>query len=455
MRLWVSLLSLFAASLFAWPAMAADGLDKADTAWMMISSILVLMMIVPGLALFYGGLVKRDNVLATLMQTFAVCCIVSVLWPVFGYSLAFTEGNSFIGSAGKILLQGVTPASLTGTIPETVFIFFQLTFAAITCALLIGAVADRIKFSAVCLFTPLWLLFVYVPIAHWVWGPGGFIGGAGLSDFAGVLGFGSALDFAGGTVVHINSGIAGLVAALVLGKRLHDQEDSTSNNLVFSLTGAALLWVGWFGFNAGSALTAGTSAGMAMLVTNSAAGMAAVAWCGMEWFKRGKPSVDGAIAGVVSGLVAITPASGFVGFGASLIIGALSGVGCYAGVHWLKKKLSFDDSLDVFGIHGVGGIIGALLTGVFASEAIGGKAGWIEGNWHQFAAQSLSVVIVAVYSAAFTWIILKLVDQLVGLRVEAEVERDGLDLNLHGNALPDIVAIAAAPPKRTRKPSSK
>jgi Amt family ammonium transporter len=429
-------------------ATLADGLDKADTAWMMVSSLLVLMMIVPGLALFYGGLVKRDNVLATLMQTFAVCCMVSVLWPVFGYSLVFTEGNSFIGAADKIFLHGVTAQSLAGTIPETVFIFFQLTFAAITCALLIGAVADRIKFSAVCLFTPLWLLLVYLPIAHWVWGPGGFIGGVGATDFAGVLGFGAALDFAGGTVVHINSGIAGLVAALVLGKRLHDQEDSTSNNLVFSLTGAALLWVGWFGFNGGSALAAGTSAGMAMLVTNSAAGMAAICWCAVEWLKRGKPSVDGAIAGVVSGLVAITPASGFVGFGPSLVIGGLSGIGCYAGVHWLKKKLNFDDSLDVFGIHGIGGIIGALLTGVFASEAIGGKTGWVEGNFDQFMAQLLSVIVVAAYSALLTWVILKLVDALVGLRVEAEVEREGLDLNLHGNALPDIGAIAAAPPKK-------
>jgi Amt family ammonium transporter len=348
-----------------------------------------------------------------------------------------------MGGLYKLMLAGIGVNTLVGSIPETVFVLFQFTFAAITCALLIGSVADRIKFSAVVLFTPIWLIFCYVPVAHWVWGPGGFIGGLEAGpDFLGLLGFGAALDFAGGTVVHINSGIAGLVAALVLGKRLDDQEDSSANNLVLSVTGAALLWVGWYGFNGGSALAANGSAAMALLVTNSAAAAGAIGWTGMDWWRAGKPSVDGAMCGVVAGLVAITPASGFVDFQASLVLGLLSGILCYAGVHITKARLKFDDSLDVFGIHGLGGIVGALLTGVFANPAIGGKAGWLYGNVDQFMAQLLSVLVTIGYSAVVTWVILKLVDRLVGLRVTPTTEREGLDLNLHGNELPDYSKIA-------------
>lgn len=416
-----------------------SGFDSGDTAWMLVSALLVLMMTLPGLALFYGGLVKRDNVLATLMQSLAVCALVSVIWPVIGYSLVFTDGAGFIGGLSKFMLDGVTPQSATGTIPETVFIMFQMTFAIITTALLVGAVADRIKFTSLLLFTPLWVLVVYAPIAHWVWGPGGFLGGVGLENFTGMLGMGAALDFAGGAVVHINSGVAGLVAALVLGRSLRgDKSPSTSNNLVMSVIGTGLLWVGWFGFNAGSALTAGASAGYAMLVTNAAAGMAATVWIGLELVHKGKASVQGALSGAVAGLVVITPAAGFVDFPASLVMGFLGGVGCYAAVTYLKSWMKLDDALDVFGIHGMGGIIGALLTGVFANPAIGPASGWLFGNPAQLGAQALSIVIVMAYSGGATFLLLMAVRAMAGLRVAPRVEYQGLDLALHGETVAEI-----------------
>lgn len=410
---------------------------------MLVSSLLVLMMSVPGLALFYGGLVKKDNVLATLMQTLAVVAIVSIVWPIIGYTLAFTEGNGFIGGTGKAMLSGILPGTESGTIPETVFVMFQMTFAAITTALLLGSIADRIKFTAVLLFTPLWMIVVYAPVAHWVWGPGGFIGGFGVEGFTGIGGFGAALDFAGGTVVHVNSGIAGLVAALVLGRSIDfGNKQSSSNNLVMSVIGTGLLWVGWFGFNAGSALTAGANAGMAMLVTNTAASVACVVWMVTELVHKGKPSVAGACSGVVAGLVAITPASGFVGFGASLVIGAAAGVLCYWACTALKAKLKYDDSLDVFGIHGIGGIIGALLTGVFASPDINpAGSGLIAGNGNQIMAQLVSIVATIIYSGIATLVLLKIVNAITGLRVPPEIEKDGLDVALHGESLPWATAI--------------
>ncbi|MCB1784550.1 MAG: ammonium transporter [Alphaproteobacteria bacterium] len=440
------------------PAMAADELDSGDTAWLLVSALLVLMMTVPGLALFYGGLVKRDNVLTTLMQSIAVCAVVSVVWPVIGYSLAFTEGNDFVGGLSKFMLAGVKPDSLTGTIPESVFIVFQMTFAVITVALLFGAVADRIKFTSVLIFTPLWLVFVYAPIAHWVWGPGGFIGGIDKEDYAGFLGMGEALDFAGGTVVHINSGIAGLVAAIVLGRGMKTRRDpSTTNNLILSVSGAGLLWVGWFGFNAGSALSAGTSAGFAMLVTNSAAGMAAVVWMVIEILDKGKISVQGALSGIVAGLVAITPAAGFVDFSASIVMGGLSGFICYFAVKHLKTILKYDDALDVFGLHGVGGITGAILTGVFANPEIGGAAGLLYGDEHRVIAQILSVLVTLVYSGTVTFILLMIVRSLFGLRVPAQVEYWGLDLAYHGETIVEYneqlpKALDKTSPKKKAKP---
>lgn len=425
---------------------AAPAFDSGDTAWMLVSSLLVLMMTIPGLALFYGGLVKKDNVLATLMQSLTVCAIVSIVWPVIGYSLALSDGSGFIGGFSKFMLNGVTPQSASGTIPETVFIMFQMTFAIITVALLVGAVADRIKFSALLIFTPLWVICVYAPIAHWVWGPGGFLGGVGMTDYAGFLGMGTALDFAGGAVVHINSGVAGLVAAIVLGRSLRaDKNPSTSNNLVMSVMGTGLLWVGWFGFNAGSSLSAGGSAGYAMLVTNTAAGVAAMVWIGIELMHKRKASVQGALSGAVAGLVAITPAAGFVDFGGSLIIGLLAGVGCYAAVTYLKSWMKLDDALDVFSLHGIGGIIGALLTGIFANPAIGPATGLLYGNPTQLTAQILSIVIVMAYSGVMTFALLMVVRAITGLRVKPRIEYEGLDLALHGETIaePKIAKIPA------------
>lgn len=439
-------------------AIAAENPDSGDTAWLLVSALLVLMMTVPGLALFYGGLVKRDNVLTTLMQSVGVCVVVSVVWPVIGYSLAFTEGNSFIGGLDKMMLSGVTSDSLVGTIPESVFIVFQMTFAVITLALLFGAVADRIKFTSVLIFTPLWLILVYAPVCHWVWGSGGFIGGVDLEGYDGFLGMGEALDFAGGTVVHINSGIAGLIAAVVIGRGLKTRRDpSTSNNLILSVIGTGLLWVGWFGFNAGSALSAGSSAGMAMLVTNSAAGIGALVWMGFELVDKGKISVQGTLSGIVAGLVAITPAAGFVDFGASLVIGGASGGICYLAVSHLKNLLKYDDALDVFSLHGIGGIVGAILVGVFANPDIGGAAGALYGNETRIIAQILSIVVTIAYSGTVTLILLLVIKTLFGLRVDPRVEYWGLDLAHHGETIAEYNEnlpkeyLEETKPKRARK----
>jgi ammonium transporter, Amt family len=408
---------------------AAAAINSGDTAWMLTSTALVLMMTVPGLALFYGGMVRKMNVLATVMQSFAVTCLVTVLWMVIGYSFAFTPGSPFLGGTDRFLLFGMTLASvndLAKTIPESVYMCFQMTFAIITPALICGAFADRMKFSALLWFIGLWSVCVYSPIAHFVWGPDGFLSQAGV------------LDFAGGTVVHINSGFAGLMAALVMGRRRgYAIEPMPPHNLVLSVVGASLLWVGWFGFNAGSAVAANGNAGMAMAVTQIATATAALAWMFAEWVVKGKPSVLGIISGAVAGLVAITPASGFVDPRGALIIGVAAGVICYWATTGLKHALRYDDSLDAFGVHGIGGMVGAILTGVLAVAWVGGegKSGLIDGNPHQVIVQLYGVAVTIVYDVIVSLILLKLVDLAIGLRVDAEVEREGLDLALHGEAV--------------------
>nr|WP_246104931.1 ammonium transporter [Rhodoligotrophos appendicifer] len=402
-------------------------IDTGNTAWMLVSTVIVLMMTIPGLALFYGGLVRKKNILSTLMQSFAAACLISILWMVVGYSLAFTDGgslNAYVGGFSKFFLAGVEKASLSGTIPETVFMTFQMTFAIITPALICGAFADRMKFSALLWFLGIWLIVVYAPICHWVWG-GGFLMGDGV------------LDFAGGTVVHINSGVAALVACLVLGKRVgYPSEPMIPHNLVLSVIGASLLWVGWFGFNAGSAVAANETAGIAMANTQIAAAAAGLAWMFAEWMFHKRPSVLGIISGAVAGLVAITPACGFVGFGGALVIGLVAGAACFWAATVLKPMLGYDDSLDVFGIHGVGGIVGAILTGVFAVEAIGGTAGALEGNVGQIGTQLYGIAATVIWCAVATFVILKVIDLVIGLRVSREVEVEGLDLNLHGEVVP-------------------
>jgi Amt family ammonium transporter len=402
---------------------AKPKLDSGDTAWMLTSTALVLMMTIPGLALFYGGMVRKKNVLATVMQSFAITCLVTVLWMVIGYSWAFTEGTPWIGGNSRFFLMGMGVNVLNGTIPESVFMCFQMTFAIITPALICGAFADRMKFSAMLWFMGLWSLFVYSPIAHWVWGPGGYLGGIGV------------LDFAGGTVVHINAGVAGLMCALVLGKRKGlGTENMAPHNLVLTMIGASLLWVGWFGFNAGSAVASNGAAGMAMAVTQIATATAALSWMFVEWALKGKPSVLGICSGAVAGLVAITPASGFVDPVGSLVIGVAAGAGCYWGATSLKHMFGYDDSLDAFGVHAVGGIIGALLTGVFARAAIS-KPGLIDGNAYQVVIQIYGILGTLIYDAIATLIILFVINMIMGLRVSEEVERDGLDLSLHGEVV--------------------
>jgi Amt family ammonium transporter len=391
---------------------------------MLISTGLVLLMVVPGLALFYGGMVRKMNVLATVMQTFAATCLLGIIWMVVGYSLAFGEGNAFFGDLSRAFLSGLELDSASGTIPESIFVAFQMTFFIITPALIAGAFADRMKFSAMLWFFALWSVLVYAPICHMVWAPTGYMFGDGV------------LDFAGGTVVHINAGIAGLVAAIMLGKRMgYPNTPLPPHNLVLSVIGAGLLWVGWFGFNAGSALAANGRASMALLVTLIAPAAAGLAWMFVEWAVKDKPSVLGLISGVVGGLVAITPAAGFVGPSGALIIGVAAGVVCFWASTSLKHMLGYDDSLDCFGVHGVGGIVGAVLTGVFAVESIGGVPGLLEGNPAQVWIQVKSVLITIVYCAVLSFVILKLVDLVIGLRVEREVEREGLDLALHGEAV--------------------
>jgi Amt family ammonium transporter len=435
-------------ALAALPALAADEpkLDAGNTAWMIVATCLVLMMTIPGVALFYAGMVRKKTVLATMMQSFFVAALIAVTWMVAGYSIAFGNGGQFFGDFSKVMLSGINwngpfilgagmggESEVATTIPETVFAMFQMTFAIITAALIFGAVADRMKFSAVCLFIVPWSLLVYSPIAHAVWHPAGIIWAWG------------ALDFAGGTVVHINAGIAGLVACLVLGKRVGYGNDNMSPyNLGLAMIGASLLWVGWFGFNAGSALAADGRAGMAMLVTMVAAAMGTITWVFAEWATKGKPSALGAISGAVAGLVAITPASGWVFPGAALVIGGAAGIICYWASTALKKALGYDDSLDAFGVHGVGGIVGALLTGVFAygmlyktddAEAAVAYSGLLYGNSDMLWIQAKSVLATMAYSAVATFILLKIVDAMVGLRVSEEEEREGLDVTQHGERL--------------------
>jgi ammonium transporter, Amt family len=407
---------------------ATPTINSGDTAWMLASTALVLLMTIPGLALFYGGMVRKKNVLATVMQSFAITCLVTVVWMIVGYSLAFRDGaslNAYIGGLDRFFLHGMAVDEVSGTIPESVFMMFQMTFAIITPALACGGFADRMKFSAMMWFMALWSIFVYSPIAHWVWG-GGFLGTLGV------------LDFAGGTVVHINAGIAGLVCALVIGKRVgYGTDNMAPHNLVLSVIGASLLWVGWFGFNAGSELASDGRAGMAMAVTQIATAAAGLAWMFSEWIVRGKPSVLGIISGAVAGLVAITPASGWVDPTGALVIGIAAGVICAWAVMWLKPKLGYDDALDSFGVHAVGGFIGAILTGVFAVAAVGGEghSGLIDGNPGQVWIQFEGTIATIVWSGVVTFIILKVVDVIVGLRVSKEVEVEGLDINLHGEVV--------------------
>jgi Amt family ammonium transporter len=400
-------------------------INAGDTAWMLTSTALVLFMTIPGLALFYGGMVRKKNVLATVMQSFAITCVVTVIWTVIGYSLAFTPGNAFIGGFSRVLLSGMnyikgdkattlTVSHLATTIPESVYFVYQMTFAIITPALITGAFADRMKFSAMLVFMSLWSIIVYAPIAHMVWEPTGWLSSAGI------------LDFAGGTVVHINAGVAGLVCALVLGKRVgYGREAMAPHNLILTLIGAAMLWVGWFGFNAGSAVAADGRAGFAMLTTQVATACAALGWMFVEWIMKGKPSALGIASGAVAGLVAITPASGFVGVGGALAIGFIAGAVCFWSATWLKIKLGYDDSLDCFGVHGVGGIIGALLTGVFAVKDIGGADG-------SLLLQAKGVLTTLIYSGVLSYVLLKIIDVAIGLRVTEEEEREGLDVVLHG-----------------------
>ena len=402
---------------------AADKISSGDTAWMLSSTALVLLMTIPGLALFYGGMVRKKNVLATVMQSFAITCLVTVLWVIVGYSIAFTKGGPFIGGFDRFFLNGMafmkeagklTVSHLGLSIPESVYMTFQMTFAIITPALIAGAFADRMKFSAMLWFIGLWSVFIYSPIAHMMWEPSGYWAGKGV------------LDFAGGTVVHINAGIAGLVCALVLGKRLgYGKESMMPHNLVYTLTGASLLWVGWFGFNAGSAVAADGRAGMAMVVTQFATAVAALAWMFTEWLVKGKPSVLGIASGAIAGLVAITPASGFVGPTGALVIGIAAGVLCFVAATSVKKAFGYDDSLDAFGVHCIGGIVGAILTGIFNVKEISGADA-------DLLVQIGAVATTLVYSGVGSFIILKIIDMVVGLRVSEEEEREGLDVSLHG-----------------------
>lgn len=401
------------------PAEKEAKLDTGDTAWILVSTALVLLMTIPGLALFYGGMVRKKNVLGTMAHSFVAAAIVSITWVVIGYSLAFGEGNAFVGGLDKIMLSGITTDALTGTIPEILFVIFQMTFAIITVAIITGSIAERMKFSAFVAFITIWSVVVYAPITHWVWG-GGWLGSDG------------ALDFAGGTVVHINSGVAGLVAAYMLGKRMGlGRESMAPHNLTLTVVGASLVWVGWFGFNGGSALGANGSAGYALVVTQVAAAAAAIAWLITEKVVRGKASVLGGASGAVAGLVVITPAAGFVTVGGALAMGLIGGVVCFWGITALKRALKADDSLDAFGLHGVGGIVGAILTAVFASEFIMGDKVPTD-MMHQLWVQIEGVLATIAYSAVLTFIILKLIDLVIGIRVEADDERMGLDLSQHG-----------------------
>lgn len=398
-------------------AQAKPVLNSGDASWMLTSTALVLLMTIPGLALFYGGLVGKKNVVSTISQSFMITCVVTLMWFICGYSLTFGEGNLFIGDFSKTFLKGVEVAGLTMTIPESVFVVYQLTFAIITVALICGSIVERINFGALLVFVILWIILVYAPIGHMVWG-GGYLSKMGV------------LDFAGGTVVHINSGIAGLVAAIVIGKR---KSKVRPHNVALTMIGASMLWVGWFGFNAGSAVAANGSAGMAMLVTQVAAASAGIAWMLAEWFTgEKKPSLLGLCSGAVAGLVAITPAAGFVTPVSAFFIGLIAGVLCFLACTKLKSALGYDDALDVFGIHAFGGAIGAVLTGVFATKAIGGE---VEGGFDQVKLQLLGVAVTVIYTTVVTYIILKVVNLITPLRASDTEEREGLDLSQHGEQI--------------------
>ncbi len=403
-------------------AFAADAMDKADVAWMLVATTLVLFMTIPGIALFYGGMTRKKNLLSVLAQSTAICCVLSVLWVVVGYSLAFTPGNPWIGNFDHLFLKGFDIHSMNGSIPTLLFMIFQMTFAVLTGALITGAFAGRMKFSAMLTFMVLWSLLVYAPICHWVWCEGGFFFDMG------------ALDYAGGTVVHINAGIAGLVACILIGKRLgYGREAMSPYNLAATMIGASILWIGWFGFNGGSGLAADERAVMAIVVTQIAAAAAGCAWMACEWIARGKPSLLGMLSGAVAGLVVITPASGFVEPMPALVMGLIGGVVCFWGATTLKRALGYDDSLDAFGVHGVGGIVGALLTGVFATSAVTGSA--LPDMMTQVGIQAASVVATLIYGGIASAVILKIVDLVIGLRVTPEEELTGLDLTQHGERL--------------------
>lgn len=420
-----SLMRLLAVALAVMPGTVfADELNSGDTAWMITATVLVLFMTIPGLSLFYAGMVRSKNVLSVLMQCFAITSLMSILWAVYGYSLAFDGGgsmNALVGGLSKAFLAGITADSLWGTIPESVFMIFQMTFAIITPALMVGAFAERMKFSAMLVFMTVWLTVCYAPVCHWVWG-GGWLGDYGV------------LDFAGGTVVHINAGIAGLVAAIMVGKRNgYPTTHMPPHNLGLTVVGASMLWVGWFGFNAGSELAADGTAGMAMVVTQLATAAAALTWMFAEWIKHGKPSVLGIASGAVAGLVAITPACGFVGPMGAIVLGIVAGIGCFYAATVLKRAAGYDDSLDVFGVHAVGGIIGALGVGILCATQFGGTGfgGENESIVAQVGAQAMAVAATIVYTGVLSFIILKVVDMVIGLRVDEEQESEGLDLALH------------------------
>ena len=435
-------------------AAAPVTINKGDNTWLMVAAALVILMSVPGLALFYGGLVRAKNMLSVLMQVFTLFCLITVLWVVYGYSLAFTEGGAFYGSFDKVLLMGVTPDSIAATfskgvgISEFIYVVFQGAFAAITCGLIVGGFAERMKFSAVLLFAVIWFTFAYIPMAHMVWywaGPDAYTDAAAAEAAGATAGYlfqHGALDFAGGTVVHINAAVAGLVGAFMVGKRVgYGRDPMTPHSLTMTMIGAALLWFGWFGFNAGSSLEANGTAALAFANTWIAPAAAALSWTFAEWAMKGRPSLLGAVSGAVAGLVAITPAAGFVGVGGALIIGLLSGVAGLWGVHGLKRLLGADDSLDVFGLHGVCGILGAVLTGVFASPDLGGTGVWdyvtnqvAEGYsiLAQVKVQVIGVGVTVVWTALVSAVAYKLVDLLIGLRVKEDAEREGLDVTSHG-----------------------
>ena len=417
---------LLAAALAAAPsALAAEApeLDSGNTAWMLMAAVLGLLMTVPGIAMFYGGMVRRKNMLSIAGQCFAICCLVSVLWILVGYSLAFSGDNDYVGNLDLLLLANLDLQSLRGSFPESLYVVFQLGFGVVAAALITGAVADRMKFSAMLCFVGLWSVLVYAPVVHWIWG-GGFLNEEGV------------LDYAGGTIVHINAGIAGLVACLVVGKRTgYGAENMAPHNPLFSVIGVSLLWIGWFGFSAGSALTAGANAALAMLVTQTSAAAGALTWMIYEWSVLKKPSVVGLVSGAVAGLVAVTPAAGYVSPAGAIAIGVIAGFSCCWACAWLKYSLGYDDALDVFGIHGVGGLLGAVLTGVFALEEIGNAPGAVDGNFWQVWIQIEGVLAVAAWSALGTVVILYLIRIFTTLRVTPEQEVEGLDYSQHGEAI--------------------